>query len=283
MKPFVCLSTAEPELLSPEVLEHIGVSTPQELYASSQKIAAAARAICEIRGGRLGRLPFCNTLEAESLGAQVRFEMQSAFVPRQPYTSLQELPAQLCMESPRIDAMLDAVSELRRQGMCVAYGVTGVFTVISQLVPMGAFFKALRKEEGQALLQHVEQACIQYAVRACRAGAQILSYADPVATVDIVGKRTFCTSVAPSMSRLFDGVRRQCPNMLIFLCGKMSQSLLDTGVARYTELPVQDGMCFEQALLDAAASGGDLLGLGCLNRLKAPCHALYQLHFVEKE
>lgn len=283
MKPFVCLSTAEPELLSPEVLQRIGVSTPEELYGSSQKIAAAARTICDLRGGRLGRLPFCNTLEAESLGAQVRFELQSAFVPRQPYASLQELPEQLCMESPRMDAMLDAVSSLRGQGLCVAYGVTGVFTIISQLVPMGAFFKALRKEEGQTLLRRVEQACIQYAVRACRAGAQILSYADPVATADIVGSRTFCAHVVPSMVRLFDGIRRECPETVFFLCGKMSQSLLDTGTARYTELPVADGLSFEQALLDAAASGGKLLGLGCLNRLKAPCRALYQLDFVEKE
>ncbi len=285
MNPFVCLSTSEPELLSPTVLADMGLDSPQALHENARHIADAAAKICQTRGGTLARLPFCNTLEAEALGAPVRLSAQGAFVPHQPYASVQETPESLSINSPRIDAMLKAVSILCGQSLCVAYGATGIFTVLSQLVPMGPLFKSLRGAEGRALLERVEKACLDYAERAYRAGAQILSYADPVATVDIVGCRTFCASVAPSLARFLDGVRQRCPDMVVFLCGKMSQSLLDADAARFEAAPVPPGLNLEQALLWVVGQPGDkgTLGLGCLNHLDGGCRALNRLYFDESE
>ena len=285
MSPFVCLSTTEPELLSPAVLVDMGLESPQELHGNARHIAEAAAGVCHSRGGTLARLPFCNTLEAESLGASVRLSAQGAFVPQQPYASAQELPKSLPIASPRIDAMMQAVSILHGQGLCVAYGVTGIFTILSQLVPMGSLFKALRGEEGRALLERMESACLDYAEQVCRAGAQILSYADPVATVDIVGRRTFCTSVAPCLARYLSGVQRRCPDATIFLCGKMSQSLLDAGAARFDAVSVPPDLNLEQALLwhVRQPEGKGALGLGCLNRLDGKCSALSRLHFEGDE
>ena len=283
METFVCLSGSEPEQITPALLRDMGL-TAQQLYNSPQNIAAAAGRLCAERGSRLCRLPFCNTLEAEALGAVVRLDERGARVPQPPYASLSELPAQFCLNSSRIDAVLGAVSTLAEQGLCVAYGATGVFTIFSQLLPMGAFFKALRRDDGQALLRRMEQACVDYAVRARRAGAHILSYADPVATVDIVGQRTFTTHVAPGIARLFDSIRHQCPDMTIFLCGKMTQSLLDADAVQCTAVPVGEGLNFEQVLLQAAEDEhAQIWGLGCLNRLSAPCRALYRLDFLQGE
>lgn len=285
MSPFVCLSTSEPELLSPTVLEDMGLREPRELHENAGNIAKAAAGVCTSRGGKLVRLPFCNTLEAEALGASVRLGAQGAFVPQQPYASPQDLPQALRIASPRIDAMMQAIGLLRNQGLCVAYGTTGIFTVLSQLIPMSALFKTLRGADGPALLERVENACLDYAERAFRAGAQVLSYADPVATIDIVGRRTFNASVAPSLARYLEGVHRRCPGVAVFLCGKMSQSLLDAGAARFESAPVPPDCSLEQALLWYVQQPGDkeTLGLGCLNRLAGECRALSCLHFNESE
>ena len=282
MERFVCLSSAEPDQISPALLRDLGM-TAQQLYGSPQNIAAAAEKLCADRGGKICRLPFCNTLESEALGASVRLDERGARVPQPPYASAADLPARLSLASPRINATLAAVRALTGQSLCVAYGVTGVFTILSQLIPMGALFKSLRRDEGRELLKRMEDACVDYAARAWRAGARILSYADPVATVDIVGSRTFSMHVAPSVRRLISGVRLCCPGMTVFLCGKMTQSLLDAGAVRCDAVPAAEGCSFEQALLTAVGEGADVWGLGCLNRLAAPCRALYRIGFIQQE
>ena len=42
MNPFVCLSTSEPELLSPTVLADMGLDSPQALHENARHIADAA-------------------------------------------------------------------------------------------------------------------------------------------------------------------------------------------------------------------------------------------------
>ena len=164
MSPFVCLSTTEPELLSPAVLVDMGLESPQELHGNARHIAEAAAGVCHSRGGTLARLPFCNTLEAESLGASVRLSAQGAFVPQQPYASAQELPKSLPIASPRIDAMMQAVSILRRdlgapvrmESLARQVGMSlstlhRHFKTVTGLSPL-QYLKQLRLHEAQRLM-----------------------------------------------------------------------------------------------------------------------------------
>lgn len=273
MERFICRGGTDALSLPPYLVEVMSIKAPEQLHLSSTAMVQAARHM--ERSGWI-RLPFCNTICSESLGAKLVLSLTGARVKEPPYTSPDQHPRDITTAFPRMSALLEALDDLTASGAAVAYSIEGPFTLLTSLLPMGKVFSALRKPLGQELLTRAECWICQYASLVCAHGVKLLSFADPVATPDIVGDRLFTTVYAPCMKKLLRRIQTENPEVPIFLCGKMTQCLLDLGLCHTAEWqPHTACVTFGQALsvFCSQRTGNAILGHFCLNLLDAkhPC------------
>lgn len=279
MERFVCTSAManRHSTPAPERLAALGITTPEQLHRDSGAIVAAARELAE--GGWV-TLPFCNTLCGEGLGAHPSLSLEGARVREPAYQKVEELPETLNLDFPRMKAMQAAMDVLHSEQVPVSYEIEGHFTLLNALLPMGRMFAALRKPAGTELIERTETWIRQYARMAVEHGATMLSFSDPVATVDILGEKFFTGTYLPACLRLIGHLREDNPGVVIHLCGKMTQSLLDTGSARLERWePDTPAENYGQALTAYCRSHpeGGIVGHFCLNLLAAKRGWVYEV------
>ncbi len=279
MERFACKSgmANQRSTPSPERLAELGITTPEQLHLEVSSICAAAKSLSE--GGWV-TLPFCNTLCGEGLGAQPHLSLEGARVREPAYKKVEELPEAPNWEFPRMQAMLSAMDTLRQEGFPISYEIEGHFTLLNALLPMGRMFATLRKPAGAELMTWTEGWIRQYARTAVEHGATLLSFSDPVATVDILGEKVFREIYLPSCQRLITHLRQDNPGVVIHLCGKLTQSLLDTGTGQLERWePDTPAEHYGQALLAYGRSHpeGGVIGHFCLNLLRAKRGWVYEV------
>lgn len=184
--------------------------------------------------------------------------------------------------TPRLCAMLEALTQLSKAGKKVAYNIEGPFTVLCALLPMNKVFSALRKPVGKQMLSQVEEWIVRYTEIAVERGAKIISFADPIATVDILGKQMFVNQYAPCLIALLFRLQEKFPDTVIHLCGKLTQSLIDTKQCVITRWEGQKGQSYGQTLTEFYDNGGGIVGHYCLNYLGVSRNYLELIDFTEK-
>jgi [methyl-Co(III) methanol-specific corrinoid protein]:coenzyme M methyltransferase len=282
MKNFQCPNRREPPAVETAVLARLGVTAPEQLHVKPQRLAQAVQESRNAMGSRLWRLPLCHTLEAECLGASPVLMLNSAMVKGPAYDDAGGLPREIQLHGPRAEAMWQALQLLRQSkgtGHRIVYDLEGPFTVLSMLLPLEETYGAALDGEQDALLRRLLDQLLAYAHMAWQSGADILSVADPVVTIDLVGERLFRACYQDWLLRYLSGLRTACPGALIHLCGRLSQSLLDTGACRAEFAPAPEGMTYEQLLLDELARGEpyEMVGNACLNHAHSTCDGLVRI------
>ena len=279
MERFVCGVGVQSKHNQPEpaLLEQMGITDPEQLHLSVDTVCAMARGM--ERAGWLP-LPFCNTLCSEGLGAKPVLTLEGARVKEPPFACADQLPNRFASDGARLTVMLSAMDRLCAEGKQIAYSVEGPFTVISSLIPMNRMFALLRKPAGAELLARAEDWICDYAKLAVAHGAKVLSFADPVATVDILGEKCFTGIYLPACRSLLARLQAENPGTVLHLCGKLTQSLLDTSACRVSHwVPEQECETYGQALSAYCAQPGTkgLVGHFCLNLLNAKRPRLSEL------
>lgn len=184
-------------------------------------------------------------------------------------------------ETARLCAMLEALAQLSKAGKKVAYNIEGPLTLLCALLPMNKVFSALRKPIGKQMLSQVEEWIVRYAEMAVERGAKIISFADPIATVDILGSQMFVNQYVPCLLQLLIRLQERFPDTVIHLCGKLTQSLIDTKQCTLTRWEGQKGQSYGQTLTEFCGKGG-IVGHYCLNYLGANRNYLELIDFTEK-
>lgn len=283
MEAFVCHGGPDTLSLSPTLAEAMSLTAPEQLHLSSIAMTEAARRM--ERSGWI-RLPFCNTLCSEGLGARPVLSLTGARVKEPPYASPDQLPRTFSADFPRMSVLLSALDELTADGASIAYSIEGPFTLLTSLLPMGKIFSALRKPSGQELLDLAENWICQYAGLVCSHGVSLLSFADPVATPDIIGDKLFTAVYVPRMKKVLRRIQAENPGIPLFLCGKMTQGLMDRGICRTVGwIPHTACTTFGQALCAFCAQQKPdaLLGHFCLNLLDARRPYVEEIIFINNE
>ena len=268
MERFVCVNGSDNLQIPEKLLHELNITDPEQIHLSAGNLVRAAS---NLEKAGWVRLPLCNTLLGEALGASPTLTLSGARIRENPWARVEELPAVPDFSTPRMAAMLHAVEMLAEEGYRVAYNIEGPFALLCALLPMSRVFSALRKPAGAEMLEKVEDWVCKYAAAAVEKGAKLISFADPVATVDILGERVFTTAYVPSLRRVLRRIRAEHPEVLIHLCGKLTQSLLDTGCCAVRHWECSDpSAVYGQALQAFAAEGQqEILGHFCLNFLDA--------------
>ena len=280
MDRFVCVSGIDNPQIPEPVLCELTITTPESLHYQAKNIAA----ICSMNTNEWVRLPFCSTLLIEALGGRLVLSVSDARIKEPPYQKIDQLPMQPDWSTPRLRAMLDAMEILSSNGHLIGYNIEGPFTILCGLLPMQRVFSVLRKPAGQELLQNVEDWISQYTALAIQRGAQLISFADPVATMDILGERMFTNLYLPCLKKILFRLRTEHPEIIIHICGKLTQSLLDTKRCSVEQWHPVDCQTYGQALAACCKENqGGIVGHFCMNYLDSKRPYVSFIKFEEKE
>lgn len=180
------------EMVSPELIRSLGIP-PAEIYASAENVIKLAKAAGEADGRGFVLLPFCHTVEAKALGADIKPADDTAGPRPGSYTlkGPEELAAAEIAKSPDAARLLEACAALAAEGRSVVYQLSGPISILSCMMPLNNFFKSWRKEPetAQRCLGAIGDMLLDYAREIRAAGVKYISYSDPAGNRDILGPK----------------------------------------------------------------------------------------------
>jgi len=175
-------------------------------------------------------VPFCMTVEAEALGAEVDFgdRLTQPRVIREPFAPSRELLASdlsPIAQSPRAQIVLQAMRQLRaaRPDAPLLGNLVGPVSLVASLVQPDRFFKEMIREPQSVreALERVTDLLVAFGREQIGTGADVMVIADPTATGEIVGPRLFEQLVLPPLSRLIHSLREAGPPVILHVCGNL--------------------------------------------------------------
>lgn len=176
-------------------------------------------------------LPFCMTVEAEGIGAQVDmgsrvYEPHVVEYAMERMEDWQQLSALDCSKG-RVSVVLAAIEMLKEENASVPIigNLTGPVSLASSLIEPVVYYKALRKNKEQAhgLMAFVTEQLIAFGRAQLEAGADVIAISDPSGTGEIMGPGLFREYTVAYHNRLIQGLRETTPdvNVIVHICGKM--------------------------------------------------------------
>lgn len=248
-----------------------------DIYKDSTAISLLSEKIKDYKKETICRLPFCNTLEAETLGALINPGDNSGGPRVSDYfiKTIDDMPnvKKINLSRGKIRDVLDAVSKLKAYKETVCLYVSGPITIATSLMDSSLFYKAFRKDKDKLiiLLRVIEDSLVDYILEAAAAGVDIISYADPVGTIDIVGPKMYEALSGKITYRILKGIAGKLNNTIVHLCGKTSTSLEAIGLIKSNTIDLNEPAPYDQILrnLTKEKNSTSFIGHWCINMRKS--------------
>lgn len=180
------------EMISPDLIGSLGIP-PEDIYASVENICAISTTASRLGKRDFALLPFCHTVEAKAMGADIRPADETAGPRAGAYTlsGPGALPLIDISLAPDASNLIKACSVLKGEGRRVVYQISGPLSIFSCLMPLSALFKCWRKDPDTvaASLERLRAALSRFTGTLCDAGIEYLSYSDPAGSANILGPK----------------------------------------------------------------------------------------------
>ncbi len=273
---FVCAG-GPPETVPEKIQERTGHCFPHA-HSDAPGLACLSREMKQLRQEGFCRLPFCLTVEAEAMGADINLgdRIHGPRVREYALRNVEDLAAIPLVDfsSGRIRAVLDAAEQLSRSGEVVALDLEGPFTILSALIEPTVLYRALSKKDASLFtcLARIRENIVAYGRQALQHGVTILSYADPMGAQDILGPKLFREHSGKASHAILHQLRAEAhpenhPGV-IHVCGKISTALEEAGYCE-SMLPDQSAYANFGELLDRLSETNEtrIVGHGCFHQL----------------
>ena len=270
MKKFVCTINFEDEFkISEKLIRDLNIKDPKTLH---EDINIMYEIAMELEDNGWIILPMCSTLISEALGADVKLSLGGARIKEEKYKLKEEISTlfnkKINKECKRLSVMMELLEKLSSNGKHVIYGIEGPFSLLSSLIPIGKMFSTLRKDKEGKLLLNAKKWVLEYAFMAIENGAEVISYADPIASIDIIGEKMFKEVYVPICKSIIDELKENYPEIVIHLCGKLTQSMIDTDCCDITKETYSEKNSYGQVMREYVKNNErKLIGHYCLNLL----------------
>lgn len=259
--------------LDPKLASELGLSFPESHY-DAQALSRLATALMEKNGARLAMLPFCCTLEAEALGANINLgNAEIGPRPGEPaYRSLEEFletERELDLNSGRLAAVIKGCQIIASGGHKVSVEISGPLSVLSGLMDLSRVIKAWRKDEHlmAAAYDRLGRQIIRYALALKEAGATIISYADPIAAPKIIGPKYSKALAESFLARFLNQLKEELEGTPVHLCPNTARLLTDCELGQWSRISLRPDINYQEACLELIGKV-DFFGQTCLKRLK---------------
>lgn len=258
--------------ISPEVTADLGLEFPDAyLHASTMK--TLARAVREHDGAGFCLLPFCRTVEAEAMGADINLGNADSCPRAGSYIcteidELMELPG-IDFSKGRIHETLRAAGELKAEGDVVAFEIAGPFSLLNNVIDARVLFRALRKQPQNvyAVLEKLACQLLLYVDEIKKRKADIIIVSDSAGAPSILGPK-MTEQVVENFA--CDFVRHLAAkadeNTIFLLCPKLVFALIDTGHAEFVSHDLGRRVDYLEALLEMKGTA-KLAGQTCIKNI----------------
>ncbi|MGI5825459.1 MAG: uroporphyrinogen decarboxylase family protein [Bacillota bacterium] len=197
-------------------------------HTDPEKMAGLAYALNQAGGFENYGVPFCMTVEAEAMGAQVDIGslLVEPHVVNSPLQSLEDVDKlqSLDVSKGRVKVVIDAIKILKAQNTDVPIvgNITGPISTAGTLVDMSVLLKEYRKkpETAHKFMTRVTEEIIKYAKAEVEAGADMICISEPSGTGEILGPKFFREYSVKYVNMILDAV--DVPVKLVHICGSLS-------------------------------------------------------------
>lgn len=209
-----------------DIMKQSGTFWP-EAHRNAKKMADLTYALQEAGGFENYGVPYCMTVEAEAMGAEV--DMGSLEV--EPHVVISPLNSvtqagllkPLDLTRGRVATVLEAIRILKAKGTDapIIGNLTGPISVAGTLVDMSTLLMELCKkpEDSQHLLDLITDNIIIYAKAQIEAGADVICLSEPSGTGEILGLKHFRNYTVKYINRIMDAL--DVPVKMVHICGRL--------------------------------------------------------------
>ncbi|HDK7188376.1 TPA: MtaA/CmuA family methyltransferase [Clostridium botulinum] len=200
-----------------------------EAHTNPQIMANLAISMYEQGGFENFGVPFCMTIEAESMGATVDLgdKTTEPRVIKYPIKSVVEWRQlkRIDLNEGREKVVLDAIKIIKDRNLPVPImaNLTGPISVASSLMEPMYFYKELvrKKDEAHEFINFVTENLIEFGKAQLLAGANVITISDPSGTGEILGPKLFKEFVIPYINRIIDELKDYTDGTIIHICGRL--------------------------------------------------------------
>ncbi|MEN6349429.1 MAG: uroporphyrinogen decarboxylase family protein [Syntrophomonas sp.] len=209
-----------------DIMELSGIRWP-DAHLAADKMAGLATALFSAEGFENFGVPFCMTVEAEAMGAQVNMGslLVEPHITKSYIDSVEDLSKlkQLDTTRGRVKVVLDAVALLKEYDSTVPIigNITGPISVAGSLLDMSMLLKEFRKkpEASIVFMDLVAENLIRYGQALLEAGVDLICLSEPSGTGEILGPRHFRNYTVKYINRVLDEL--QAPLSIVHICGSL--------------------------------------------------------------
>lgn len=268
IKNYSCYKDKDIELTD-DLISEYSLNFPQA-YQCKEEMLKYSVFIKEMTKNPYYILPFCSTLEAEAMGGRVNFGDRK-IGPRPGEPILEKIDqvmglSDIDFTKGRIKETLDAVKDLEKQGYPLIFEISGPVSILNALVDSKEIFMAMRKDREILIKAYgkIGKNLLAYINELVERGVDIISFADPATSVDILGDKMMIQYIDDFLlGFLKKAAGKLGPASLIHLCPKLTLGLVGSGRADFVSIPVDPSLSYAQAFKEALGKE-KILGSRCI-------------------
>ncbi|MDD3041743.1 MAG: methylcobamide:CoM methyltransferase MtaA [Methanosarcinaceae archaeon] len=248
-----------------ELMDKVDAAWP-EAHSDAELMAKLAIANYELSGLEAVRVPYCLTVLAEAMGCEINMgtKNRQPSVTEHPYPkSLDDLamPENL-LETGRLPVVLEAIRIVREkvgQDVPIIGGMEGPITLASDLCSVKSFMKwSIKKPDMfEQILDFATEAAIVYANAMVKAGADVISVADPVASPDLMSPASFKEYLQPRLQKFSENVNSVT---ILHICGNVNSILNYMAECGFEGLSVEEKIGNAKAAKEILGDRARLVG-----------------------
>lgn len=215
-------------------------------HKDAEKMAKLGSALWELAKLEAARVPFCLTVLAEALGCKIDFATQERTPSVKEHLAKPEkveIPDNF-LERGRIPVVRDAVKILRStvgDTLPIIVGMEGPFTLAGHLAGTEQLVSwcLTNPEKVNAIMEVTAEAVTMYAKYMLKAGADVLTIADPTASPNLIDPAMFKTIVKPKLAEVAENVGGI---MVLHICGDVTKILTDMAECGFNGLSIEEAV-----------------------------------------
>lgn len=175
-----------------------GIDWP-DAHLDPEKMAGLSLAANRILGVENVGVPFCMTVEAEGMGAEIDLgtKVHEPSIESYPMETIYDIDriSGMDVNSGRAKVCIDAIGILKEKtsGIPVFANLTGPISLASSLIDPLIFYRTFirNKDSAHRLMGIVNKSLMLFGDAMIEAGADVVCIADPSASGELVGKKSF--------------------------------------------------------------------------------------------
>lgn len=215
-------------MITTDLMDEADVTWPQ---AHTNARMMADLAMANYKNGCFENVgvPFCMTVEAEAMGAQVTMGSKT-YEPRVTGYAIETVAdwknvRVMDVNEGRAKVVLDAIKILKENNpdVPVIGNITGPVSTASSVMEPVVFYKELRKKRKEAheFMQFVTDEVIKFAKAQLEAGADVIAISDPSGTGEILGPKLFEEYTVKYLNQVIDAIETDAMGTIVHICGQM--------------------------------------------------------------